>query len=235
MTPVDIAPAQRPPHGRTQRRRGTVRQERADATRELLLRTAERLFAERGLSEVSNRHIVEAAGQANNSALTYHVGTRADLLRAIADSHSGPIARRTRQMLDGTRGTDDPRDHVACLVQPYTEHLASLGTPSWCARLTAQLSADPTYGGGVLWDPVMAPLLHEATAAVWAHVPDLAPEVAALRQQTARVAVVHTCAEQERTAADTGVPADWGLIGEALTDTVTGLLLAPVRRRPGRR
>lgn len=56
----------------------------------------------------------------------------------------------------------------------------------------------------------------------------------ALRHQTARVAVVHTCAEQERTAADTGVPADWTLIGEALTDTVTGLLLAPVRRQPDR-
>lgn len=211
------------------RQHPSSRREQSDATRELLLHTAERLFAERGLSEVSNRQIVEAAGQNNNSALTYHVGTRTDLLRAISHSHTEPIARRTRHMLDEARSSSDPRDHVACLVQPYTEHLASLGTPCWCARLTAQLSTDPTFGGGVLWDPVMAPLLQEGLTAVWSHAPDLTPEVTALRRQTMRVAVVHTCAEQERTAADTGTPADWALIGEALTDTVTGLLLAPAR------
>jgi hypothetical protein len=30
-----------------------------------------------------------------------------------------------------------------------------------------------------------------------------------------------------RSAADTGTPADWQLIGDSLTDAVTGLLLAP--------
>lgn len=230
---MEVDPVQSPDHAHP--RSSGSRREQADATRELLLRTAERLFAERGLSEVSNRQIVEAAGQANNSALTYHVGTRTDLIRAISNSYSEPIARRTREMLDESRGSEDPRDHVACLVQPYTEYLAGLGTPSWCARLNAQLSADPTFGDTVLWDPVMAPLLREAATAAWSHAPDLPPEVTALRHQTARVAVVHTCAEQERTAADTGVPADWAVIGETLTDTVTGLLLAPVRGQPGHR
>jgi hypothetical protein len=42
---------------------------------------------------------------------------------------------------------------------------------------------------------------------------------------TARVRT--PAAEQERVAADTGTPADWHLIGESLTDAVTGLLLAP--------
>jgi hypothetical protein len=42
-----------------------------------------------------------------------------------------------------------------------------------------------------------------------------------------RLAVIHTCAAQERAAADTGTPANWPMIGETLTDAVTGLLLAP--------
>ena len=118
MTAVDVRPARDRSGARTGARSG-ARRERADATRALLLRTAERLFAERGLSEVSNRQIVEAAGQANNSALAYHVGTRDDLLRAISASHSEPIVRHTREMLDAARGAREPREHVACMVLPY--------------------------------------------------------------------------------------------------------------------
>ena len=45
-------------------------------TRELLLNTAERLFAEHGVAAVSNRQICEAAGQGNNYAIGYHFGSR---------------------------------------------------------------------------------------------------------------------------------------------------------------
>ncbi|WP_219823873.1 TetR family transcriptional regulator [Actinokineospora auranticolor] len=213
--------------GRPSPRRG-----QAEATRALLLRTAERLYAERGLAQVSNRQIVEAAGQANNSALTYHVGTRTDLIHAITHAHGQPIAHRTSEMVRAARGSADPRVHVASLVLPYTEHLATLGTPSHYARFTAQVTADPAFAGGILADPLLAPHFQEGLTAVWSHVPDLPPAEAALRSQTARLAIIHTCAEQERTAAETGTPADWLLIGHALTDAVTGLLLAP-RHTPG--
>jgi AcrR family transcriptional regulator len=206
------------------------RREQAEATRELLLRTAERLFAERGLAQVSNRQIVEAAGQANNSALAYHVGSRTDLIDAITRAHVEPIAARTRELVRAARGSRQPRDHVASLVLPYTEHLAGLGNPSWCARFLAQVVTDPAL---VDLDPVLAVEFLEGVAAVWSHVADLPPAESALRNQTARVAVIHTCAEQERVAATTGVPADWSLVGVALTDAVTGLLLAP--RHPVRK
>lgn len=207
--------------------RPVSRREQAEATRGSLLRTAERLFAEHGLARVSNRRIVEAAGQANNSALSYHVGTRTDLLRAITRTHAEPIAHRTRELVELARGSTRPRDHVASLVLPYTEHLAELGNPSWYARFTAQVHTDPGATAGLHDDPLLATFLEEGDAAVWAHVPDLPAAEAALRRQTARLAVIHTCAEQERTAADTDTPADWPLVGAALTDAVTGLLLAP--------
>ncbi|WP_326568953.1 TetR family transcriptional regulator [Amycolatopsis rhabdoformis] len=203
------------------------RREQAEATRELLLRTAERLFAERGLAQVSNRQIVEAAGQANNSALAYHVGSREDLIRAITRSHVEPIAARAKERVAAVRQSKQPRDHVASLVLPYTEHLASLGTPSWCARFLAQVVTDPALLGVQGVEPVLAVEFADGTAAVWAHATPLPGAEAALRSQTARVAVIHTCAEQERLAATTGVPADWVLIGEALTDALTGLLTAP--------
>ena len=59
-----------------------TRQAHATDTRELILTTAERLFAEHGVA-VSNRQISEAAGQANNFAVGYHFGTKTDLVLAI--------------------------------------------------------------------------------------------------------------------------------------------------------
>ena len=69
-----------------------TRSARRDATRELILTTAERLFAEYGIEVVSNRQISEAAGQGNNAAVNYHFGTKADLVRAIMAGHNKDIA-----------------------------------------------------------------------------------------------------------------------------------------------
>lgn len=218
--PSEAEPSPRP-------RRGVPRREQAEATRTVLLRTAERLFAERGLAEVSNRQIVEAAGQANNSALTYHVGTRVDLIRAIVRSHAESLSGRTQELVEQVRGRVEAREHVASLVLPFTEHLAQLGNPSWFARFLTQLAADPVFSADVHVEILLAPSYQEGLAAVWSHLPELPPQEAALRGQMAWYAIVHTCADQERTADASGAPADWAQVGEAVIDAVTGLLLAP--------
>jgi AcrR family transcriptional regulator len=203
------------------------RREQAAATRALLLRTAEMLYAERGLADVSNRQIVEAAGVANNSALTYHFGTREDLIRAIARSHAEPIFRHTRELLASAATEASPRTLVAAFVLPYTGHLATLGTPSWCARFTAQLSADPTFAAEVDADTDLRGLIARGLETLREHAPGLSTQDVSLRNRMVRLTVIHTCADQERIAADTGTPAPWDAIGAALTDALTGLLLAP--------
>ncbi|WP_194290858.1 TetR/AcrR family transcriptional regulator [Nocardia aurantia] len=211
--------------------RPVSRKEQREATRRLLLRTAERLFAERGLSQVSMRQLVEAAGQGNNSAVKYHVGTRDDLIREIIRTHIEPILRRTEERVTQVRDSDDPRDHVASLVLPYTEHLAGLGAPSWFARFNAQVAVDPAFGEELrsLGFPRI-PIYQEGAAAFWRGSPDLPPAEFALRRQAMRTVVIHTCADHERLAATAGEPGDWDMVGEALTDAITGLLVAP--RRP---
>ena len=57
---------------------------RGEATRELILLTAERLFAERGIEAVPLRDIGLAADQKNNFAVQYHFGDREHLVHAIA-------------------------------------------------------------------------------------------------------------------------------------------------------
>lgn len=196
-------------------------------TRTLLLDTAMRLYAEGGLSLVSNRQVARAAGQANNSAVAYHVGTKADLVAAICERLAEPVLARTAAMVADCRGSVRPRDHVASLVAPYVGHLATLGQPSWAARFAAQVSADPVYGPDLLWRGSTAAHA-EAFVAMWAQAPVLPPEVVELRLQMMRLVVVHTCAEREATAARTGRPADWAAVESALVDAVTGLLTAPI-------
>ena len=46
--------------------------------RQVIIETAERLFAEHGVFAVSNRQIAEAAGQGNTAVVGYHFGTKTD-------------------------------------------------------------------------------------------------------------------------------------------------------------
>ncbi|GAA3353530.1 hypothetical protein GCM10020366_07170 [Saccharopolyspora gregorii] len=111
-----------------------ARSERVGATREAILDTAERLFAENGVFAVSNRQVSEAAGQGNNTAVGYHFGTKTDLVRAIVRRHAEPIDLIRVRMLAEISPDAGVRDWVECLVRPSIEHLASLGVPTWFAR-----------------------------------------------------------------------------------------------------
>ncbi|MFI0816619.1 TetR/AcrR family transcriptional regulator [Streptomyces sp. NPDC021098] len=211
----------------------TAHTERAAETRAAIMAAAERLYAEHGLVAVSNRQISEAAGQGNVAAVGYHFGTRADLVRAIMGKHSAAIDAIRQRMLDETRGSREVRDWVACLVRPASEHLATLGVPSWHARFAVQVMTDPVLRAIVteealtrqpLWD-----ILHELGGCLGF----LSDETRAERGDMARQLITHTCAERERALADgshTRQPS-WEDTAVALTDAITGLLLAPVTPR----
>src|ERR1044071_2247741 len=93
----------------------TGRAARAHATREAILTVAERMFAEHGVFAVSNRQVSEAAGQGNNTAVGYHFGTKADLVRAIARRHSAPIEElRQRLLAEIAEDSTDVRDWIGC-------------------------------------------------------------------------------------------------------------------------
>jgi AcrR family transcriptional regulator len=107
------------------------------ATRERLIREAERLFATRGVLQTTSREIVEASGQRNVSALTYHFGSRDGLLRAILVRFDDVLdAERGQRMV----GPDDTtRTLVAALLVPYARPLATPEGRDYL-RIVAQLS-----------------------------------------------------------------------------------------------
>jgi TetR/AcrR family transcriptional regulator, regulator of cefoperazone and chloramphenicol sensitivity len=149
-----------------------------------LLAIAEQLFATQGLG-VPNREIVTAAGQHNQSAITYHFGSRAGLVEAVRERHEIPIAQHRQHLIArlpglGNRST---RQLVEAYVQPLAAEMLR-SAPSYWARLSEILLA-----GQPLWfsrggeppaspqprqraDPVLAELL-ELMVAQLSHLPEL--------------------------------------------------------------
>lgn len=165
---------------------------RADTTRGLILTTAERLFAEHGVYAVSNRQISEAAGQGNNTAVGYHFGTKADLVRAIARRHTEGIEVTRTRMVGAVPAGADVRTWVACLVRPATDHLGALSGPTWFARFGAQVMTDPALRGIMVEEALAVPLLHRTLLGLHGCLPALPADVRAERADMARQLMVHT-------------------------------------------
>ena len=111
----------------------------ATATRERLLREAERLFATRGVYQVTAREIHEAAGQRNASALTYHFGSREGVLTQILLRHGNPMDVERGRLLAELGERADTRSLLGTLLVPYSHPLASASGRDYL-RIVAQLT-----------------------------------------------------------------------------------------------
>ncbi|WP_308193454.1 TetR family transcriptional regulator [Nonomuraea sp. MG754425] len=212
-----------------------TRLEQVSATREALLAAAERLFAEHGVHAVGNRQISEAAGQRNNAAVTYHFGAKPDLVRAIARKHAEQLEGIRAPMMAGIAGSTDLRDWIACLVRPLARHLENLGSPTWYARFTAQVTADPALKA-IMVDEALAaaPVLRLFRDGLARCLPDLPAEVRLERGAMARHLVVQMCVERERALAEhapTFRPT-WEATADSLIDAIVALWQAPVPGPP---
>lgn len=210
-----------------------IRTERVRATRERILATAERLFVEHGVYAVSNQQVSEAAGQGNNTAVGYHFGTKADLVRAIVRKHTEQIERLRLRMVDEVQGSTEVRDWLACLVRPLTEHLAALGNPTWFARFSTQVMADPALREIMVEESLTAPSLRQVLDGLQQCLPELPAEVRNERSDMARELMLHMYAQRERALAEgTATPrASWHEAATGLIDAMVGLWLAPVTSR----
>lgn len=209
-----------------------MRPDRATATREAILTAAERLFAEHGVYAVSNRQVSEAAGQGNNTAVGYHFGTKADLVRAIVRKHTAQVAQQRTRMLAEAEGSTEVRDWVSCLVRPTTDHLAELGQPSWFARFCAQVNTDPVLRPIMQEEALTSPALQRIIESLKARLPELPAKVHAQRAEMARLLLTHVPAEYERALAD-GTPTahdNWQDCGDGLIDALVAIWQAPVTR-----
>ncbi|MFJ9680657.1 TetR/AcrR family transcriptional regulator [Streptomyces sp. NPDC101194] len=195
---------------------------------------AERLFAEQGLVAVSNRQISDAAGLGNNTAVSYHFGSKSGLVRAIMRDHADATEAIRERHLARCATSNDIRDWVGCLVRPSCEHLAELGVPSWHGRFAAQAMADPVLRAIAIDEALERPALRRTLEGLAARITDVPLQVRAERADMARHLILQTCAERERALADGTATrhTSWTHTADTLADAVVGLFLAPVTVRP---
>ncbi len=94
---------------------------RGDATRQALMKAAERLFAEKGPSNVTIREIVEKAGQKNESALQYHFKNMEGLILAthhFRDQQIVEARMASLALLEKRTASPSLRDVVQVMVKP---------------------------------------------------------------------------------------------------------------------
>lgn len=212
------------------RRVGTAAENTGQA-RTLILDAAEWLFAEHGVTSVSNRQIGAAAGQGNTSAVGYHFGSRDELIRALIRRFDGEADVLRTAMVNQIGDSAQLRDWVRCLVLPYTDTLAARRPPTWYARFNAQIMADPVLRNVQLEEAVSASL-QQVIRGLEVSTPELPADVLRERELMAGHILIQTCADFERSLADAG-PASgktWRKVGNGLVDALVGLWSAPVSR-----
>lgn len=126
-----------------------VDQAPAVPTEERLLRSAETLFAERGIGAVSLRAVMQAA-DANVASVHYHFGSKEALLEAVVRSRIDEVTSGRDALLEPLAGADAP--DVRLLARAFIDpvlRIAQGGGGAW-VRVIGQLLASN--------DPALAPI-----------------------------------------------------------------------------
>jgi AcrR family transcriptional regulator len=99
---------------------------RGQTTREQILVTAERLFAQFGIAAVSLRGIAIASGQTNNAAVHYHFGDKENLVKEIVLFRTRLIEERSKEIQEKLlSGRKPPQvaDYVRSFVLPLERNI----------------------------------------------------------------------------------------------------------------
>ena len=109
--------------------------------REVLVSTAERLFAEQGIDAVSLRTVMAEAGT-NVAAVRYHFGTKESLVEAVVRARSEEIRATRDVLLSDLEAAQQPglRAIAEAFVLPLAS-MATAGDTAWI-RLVAGIASN---------------------------------------------------------------------------------------------
>lgn len=204
----------------------------SDRARQALLDAAEELFALHGIDAVSNRRIVDHAGAANHSAVSYHFGGREGLLRALVARHAAEVAVRRDAQIASLGDAPSIHDVVRCRMSPVFEVYASLPTPSWRAQFLAQAATLPS-AAEILRNSVEEMALPEELRFIHGDVAGLSEAVLRGRAYLLAHMVLGVCADQEAKMNEGTHRGDWEQVGRFLIDAAAGMLSGPVTSPDG--
>nr|WP_267965856.1 TetR/AcrR family transcriptional regulator [Halomonas aerodenitrificans] len=110
------------------------------------MESALKLFSSNGYNAVSMRAIAQEAG-ANVGSLTYHFGSKANLLREIYQQHTGPMNQRRKELLGEALRIEDSDSRLVAILRAYVIPAFSMsengiGGGAEFTRLRAILTAE---------------------------------------------------------------------------------------------
>ncbi|GAB2473952.1 TetR/AcrR family transcriptional regulator [Xylanimonas ulmi] len=191
--------------------------------RTALLDAAERLFAEQGIPQVSDRKVADAAGHKNHSAVAYYFGSRDGLLRALLDRQTASFEEARERLFTQS---DSLLGDVRSFVLPMTQTFAALPTPSWRARFLARTLGDANAAARGREVLESTPLTLKIGASLLSRMTHVDRAIAVGRARLMTRIMIDTCADVER-AAEGGEDPRWEAVGQFLADAITGMLQAP--------
>jgi AcrR family transcriptional regulator len=203
------------------------RNARGQATRELMLVTAERLFAERGIESVPLRDIAVAAGARNNVAVQYHFGDRETLVRAVAAHRAAFVDDVQAKLLGESLATGEPPrpiDHVRLFVESLAANVAE-DDNHYIPFLSRYLIERGGYAG--LFDAVPATTVLTLRSLLRHLLRDLDPATIQERWEVVMSTTVHTLARYQRALAADNLPAPLVDLVEDLVRFLAAGLAAP--------
>ena len=125
-----------------------------DATRQHILGTAGKVFAERGYANTTSKDICVRAGT-NMASVNYHFGSRDGLYEAVLiEAHQHLLNLDRMAAIAGAEG--DPRDKLRTIVGGIIRHVAGPAAPWGLRVLTRELLA-PTPFAQALIGKAIAP------------------------------------------------------------------------------
>ncbi|MES9538390.1 TetR family transcriptional regulator [Actinomadura sp. NPDC000600] len=205
----------------------------ARATRDALIRAGAHLFAAHGIDAARTRDIVALAGQANDSAVTYHFGSRDGLLDAILRAGVTRMEPARAAALPGLR-PDDLHAIVDAVVRPTADELRTPHGRDFL-RITAQLA-----GRAGIRDHRPPPVLHGTALQQQLHLLETAcratlPEPIALERISLFIAFLTAAlADRATRTRPSGTPPsvpDHDTFTTDLTAMLTAALQAPATNR----
>jgi AcrR family transcriptional regulator len=193
------------------------------STRELLIVTAERLFAERGFDAVSLREIAAAAGTRNTGAGQYYFGDKDALVRAVFEFRAPVLNTRRTALLDGAPAwPDELRGVLDALIRPLAEQIGTSRYVGFLARLQAD------HVRAVHLDPTTSSSFRRCRRELERRLPEVPTEVFRRRFRLAVRVAVAALADHERSTSRR--PRDLDDLITDLLDASAGLLRAPSSR-----
>jgi AcrR family transcriptional regulator len=200
-----------------------------------LLRAGEHLLARKGIDGALTRDIVTMAGQANDSAVHYHFGSRRGLLGAIVDRHIRRMEEQRKPALAALTADADLGAVLAAVVEPMTAELTDQSGRDFL-RIVVQLAGQAGVRTGEVPHPLAGTALAEQLALLHRRSTEhLAESIARERIAIAIVMLTAALADRARHV-DERLPMllEHDAFVANLVTMLTAALAAPEPARPGR-